>query len=388
MFTQNAFAQDERAQVPPLLCNSYFEVNIGSIFYQFDGTYLEPGYTLQSVKVPHMAVRINLLGYEFNKYLSAQFSYMRPVLWVQYTYNKGSVETERTRTIWTNVGGLTIKPQLPVSDQLTIYGEIGLGIITRTGFKDWDGTPIVKDVNYSSILCGGGIKYNLNRSWGLMLSAVYSPENTKVKQPSTSFISAGFSYKLRPFTEKELEKSVKTGYIFPKQVIRIGYTSNMLGYGVNNFFAEGIIPVFWGGEAHVSHGFSINYQRNVFHGARVFSLDWGADASIWQGKVNKENFFTLSLYPVLSLTFLHTKPADFYFYYTVAGPTYCSKIMIDGKDLGKHFTFKDNIGAGFFFGERRNLNVEFKIGHYSNGNIFPGNEGVKIPLSLNLGYAF
>jgi len=62
--------------------------------------------------------------------------------------------------------------------------------------------------------------------------------------------------------------------------------------------------------------------------------------------------------------------------------------MVDGKDLGEHFTFIDNMGTGLFFGERRNLNAEIEIGHYSNGDIFPGNEGVKIPLSLNIGFAF
>ena len=56
--------------------------------------------------------------------------------------------------------------------------------------------------------------------------------------------------------------------------------------------------------------------------------------------------------------------------------------------MGGKFTFMDNMGTGAFFGPKRNLNAELKIGHYSNGNTFPDNEAVKIPLSLNLGYAF
>ncbi|MCX6325572.1 MAG: acyloxyacyl hydrolase [Bacteroidia bacterium] len=388
VFSFSASAQDERAQMPPALCNSYFEVNIGSINYPFDEKQLEDGYTFQSVTVPHTAVRLVLCGYEFNKYLSAQISYMRPVLWVQYTYNNGSAYSESTRSVWMNVGSLTIKPQLPINDHFTIYGEGGLCIITRHGFEDPEGTPVVKDANYASSLFGGGLKYHINKKWGLMLSAAYSPENSKVKQPSTSFLSAGFSYKLLPLTEIQLEKTAKMGYIHPKQMIQIGYSSNVLGYGVNNFVSEGKIPVFWGGEAEVHHGFTINYLRNIFHGAKVFSLDWGANMSYWQSNVNKDNFFTLSVFPVLRWTFLHTNPADVYFYYSVAGPTYISKVTIDGRDTGEHFTFQDNMGTGIFFGEQRNLNVEIKIGHYSNGNIFPENESVKIPLSLNLGYTF
>jgi hypothetical protein len=120
----------------------------------------------------------------------------------------------------------------------------------------------------------------------------------------------------------------------------------------------------------------------------VFSLDWGTSVAFWKSNIKKECFYTISIYPVLKWTFLHTVPADIYFFYSVAGPSYISKTSVDEKDLGKHFTFQDNMGTGIFFGERRNLNAEIKIGHYSNGNLFPGNASVKIPLTLNIGYAF
>jgi hypothetical protein len=72
----------------------------------------------------------------------------------------------------------------------------------------------------------------------------------------------------------------------------------------------------------------------------------------------------------------------------VAGPTYISKTELDGKKLGAHFTFQDNMGTGVFFGENRNLNAEIRIGHYSNGNTHVNNDAVKIPLSFNVGYTF
>jgi hypothetical protein len=387
-YSFSAVAQDDRSQLPPVLRNSYVEVNIGYINYPFNGKHIEDGYTFRSVLVPHTAVRVVLLGYEFNKYLSAKISYLRPVYWVQYSYSKGNTGTEATRSIWMNIGGLTLKPQLPVSDHFSIYGEGGLSIITRHGFEDVDGTPIVKDAKYSTFLLGGGLKYHINNYWGLMLSVIYSPENNKVKQPYTSYLSAGFVYKLRPASEMKLEKATESGYIYPKQMVQIGFTSNILGYGVNDFVSKGKIPIFWGGEAEVHHGVSIIYQRNIFHGARVFSLDLGASASFWQSNVNKDNFFTLSVFPVFRLTILRTKPADIYFYYSVPGPAYISKIIIDGHDTGEHFTFQDTMGTGVFFGAKRNWNTELKIGHYSNGNIFPENEAVKVPLSLNFGYTF
>jgi len=43
---------------------------------------------------------------------------------------------------------------------------------------------------------------------------------------------------------------------------------------------------------------------------------------------------------------------------------------------------------GGFFGKDRRYNAELRISHYSNGNIFPANDGVKIPLTFNIGYIF
>ena len=381
-------AQDKRAQIPAVLNNSYFEVNTGYIYYPFNDKQLEDGYTLQSVDIPHAAVRLIPAGYEFNRYFSVQISYMRPVLWVRYTYSKDPDIKEVTRSVWMNVAGLTIKPTLPVSRHFSIYGEGGLSIVTRKGFNDDDSNPVITNANYSTYFFGGGMKYHINKNWGLMLSMVRSPENKISRQPATSFYSAGFSYKLLPFSEEHLEESVNSGYLFPEQVIQAGITSNVLGYGVNNFVSEGKIPVFWAGEAEVQYGLSINYQRNIFHGVKIFSLDWGASLSFWRTNVDRENFFTISVYPVLKWTLIHTRPADFYFFYSVAGPAYISRTTLDGKDMGEHFTFHDSMGTGIYFGEHRNLNTEVKIGHFSNGDLFPGNEGVKIPLSLNLGYCF
>jgi hypothetical protein len=387
------FAQDDRAQLPKIMRNAYFEVNIGSVNYNFGQNSMVNGYTLQSVKVPHTTVRLALFGYEFNKYFAAQINYMRPVKWVRYHYN-GLFAGEGN--VWMNYGSLTLKPQLPIGNKFSIYGEAGLVIITRHGLYDSMEKAIVPNALYPGLLFGGGIRYHLNQSWKLQLSTVYSPENKSENQPATSFIAAGFSYKLKPFSKEKLEKGTKLGHIFPKHILQIGFSSNVVGYAVNNFLSNEKFPLFWGGDAEVRQGLTICYQRNIFHGPKVFSLDIGASTSIWQTKgpgntlsnPNKENFFTLSVFPVTRFTYLHTKALDAYFYYSVAGPTYISKTQIDGKDMGGHFTFQDNMGTGTFIGEKRNVNVELRIGHYSNGNLYPANDSVKIPLTCMLGWAF
>ncbi|MGD0582567.1 MAG: acyloxyacyl hydrolase [Bacteroidales bacterium] len=382
------FSKSDRAQIPPILADSYFEVNIGYIQYPFGAGSLEIGYTLQSVKIPHTAVRIILFGHEFNRYLSAQVSYMRPVLWVKYTYNTGSPGTAETRSVWMNVAGVTLKPQLPLSSHFTIYGEAGFGWITRHGFGDQNGKPVVKNANYGSWLAGGGIKYIINQKWKLMLSMTYSPENTAEKQPPISFYSAGFAYTILPLSEDKLKQKAASGRIFPKQMIQVGFAGNFAGYGVNDFFTKGKIPVFWSGDVYVKNGFSINYLRNIYHGTKVFSLDWGVSAGAWNSNINGDKFFTLSIFPLFRFNLLHTKPADIYFIYSLAGPTFISATVADGLDLGKKFTFNDYMGTGVSLGKKRKYNIELRISHYSNGNLFTSNAGITIPLSLHLGYAF
>ena len=389
-------AQDERAQLPLALRNAYFGVSIGSINYDFASMPFQapPGYSLRNIVVNHPAVRLVLYGYEFNKYLSAQLTYMRPVSWVFYYYDNGAQKNDRS-SVWMNVGGLTLRPQLPLGNHFYINGEAGLGIVTRHGFNADDGiTPIIKGVTYPTILLGGGINYHINDSWRLMLSTAYTPKDNSVNQPATTFIAAGFNYKLTPVSDRNIEKASETGYINPKQWFQIGYSSNVAGYGINNALEKA--SLFWGGDAEVMQGLSLNYHRNIYHTAKVFALDWGVSASVWQStgkskfQINstKETFFTLSVFPEFRFNFLHTQPVDAYFYYSVAGPSYISRILIDNVETGEHFTFQDNMGLGIFFGKERNLNAELKIGHYSNGNVFPLNGAVKIPLSLNVGYAF
>ncbi len=373
-----------RTQYPPGLLNSYTGVNIGAINYAFSNAQLEPGFTAQSVKVPHTAVRIILLGHQFNKYLSAQISYMRPVGWVEY---KKISADQSDHTVWMNVAGLTLASQLPLHKKISLFGEAGLGIITRKGFSI-NNVPVVKNANYATLLAGAALQYHLNRKWDLQISSAWSPANQKVKQPATTFLAAGFHYHMRPLPKETVEQNANSGYIFPKQFIMAGYTTNGLGYGVNDFASKGAIPFFWGGEAHIQQGFTLSYQRNIFHTRKVFAFDWAAGISFWKSRDKADRFMTASLSPVFRFTAVRSKPLDFFFEYSVAGPTYISKKIIDDKATGQHFTFYDFMGMGAFTGKKRQLNANIRIAHYSNGNIYPQNDGLKIPLTFQLGYVF
>jgi len=377
------FAQDNRAQYPSFLKNSYFGVNVGYINYAFSQKQLEPGYEAESIHIPHTAVRVILFGYRFNNYLSAQISYMRPAGWVRYKNVNGS---RYIHEVGMNVAGLTIRSSLPVTKRISVNSEAGLGIVTRSGVTV-DNSVALKDANFTSLLLGAGVEYHLNKNWDLMISTAWTPANKNAEQPSTVFFSTGFNYTMRHLSKEKVEKNTNNGYIFPKNLLQIGFTTNACGYEVNNFVSKKI-PIFWGGDAEIRHGFSMQYQRNVFHSRKVFSLDFGTTLAWWESKNNKDRFFTISLFPLFRFTAFRSKATDLYFNYSLAGPAFISKTVIDEKKTGKKFTFQDFMGVGIFTGKKRKMNAEIRIAHYSNGNIFPNNDGVKIPLTFNLGYSF
>ena len=384
-FTATIFllAQDKRSQYPIGLKNAQFGVSVGYINYPFSLEQVQSGFTVESVGIPHTAVRIVLYGANINKYLSARITYMRPVNWVEYR----NINNQRlTKTVWMNIAGLTLNGQFPLTKKISVSAEAGLGVITRNGF-DVDNKPVITNANYGTGLFGGAVQYHLNNKWDLQISSAWSPENKKVKQPSTFFLGVGFNYFLRPLSSVRMQAVEKAGKHFPKQQLVMGLTSNLLGYGVNTAVSKGLVPIFWGGDAKVKFGASFYYQRNLFHTKKVFAFDWSAGLGIWRTR-GKESFVTVSLNPVLRFTAIRKKFADYFLEYAVAGPTFISAVKLDGIELGRKFTFHDFMGIGMIAGPQRKVYAGIRIAHYSNGNLFPQNDGVMIPLTFNLGYCF
>jgi len=377
-------AQEAPQQYPLLMQKAFFGVDIGYINYPFTNNNLPSGYNAQTVQVPHTAPRITLFGYHFTKNLSVRITYMRPVQWVLYKNLNGD---HLKHSVWMNVGGLTVKENVLLTKKFSLFAEGGLALITRNGF-DINNSPVVTDANYATTSIGGGIEYHLNSKWYLNMYAGYSPGKTGIKQSHTFFAGAGFSYNMNPLPVDPSFAGGKERHAFPSRLLQLSYITNSLGYGVNHFFAEGQLPVFWGGLAEVEQGWSLSYRKNIFHTRKTFSLDIGTSVGSWESNAMDNNFYAVSVYPLMRFNVSRTKLCDYYFFYSVAGPAYLSKTVIDGHDTGKHFTFRDYMGVGGFAGPDKKLDMEVSIGHFSNGNLFPNNAAVKIPLTFSVGYAF
>jgi hypothetical protein len=112
---------DTRTQYPWLLQNSYISINVGAIDQPFSQAQLEPGFRATSIDVPRVDVRVMLIGHEFNRFLSAQASYMRPLNYVSYaSVRPGDADRHHVRV---NFGAVTLKARVPVARRWSAYGE-------------------------------------------------------------------------------------------------------------------------------------------------------------------------------------------------------------------------------------------------------------------------
>jgi len=377
-------AQDQPAQYPRFLSNTYVGVQLGYIDYPFSSSQVQPGFQAQSIRVSHLAARVFLIGHEFNQYFSAQISDMRPVEWVEYRNVNGD---QGRHSVWMNVAGLTAKARLPLTKTTSVYGEGGLGLVTRKGFAI-NGSPVVYDASYATFLFGGGLEHHLNDNWSLLTGITAVPGHSADQQPRTLFSSGGLNYTVRHLPAGQAGSDSADGPAWPKNMIQIGYVTDALGYCANDFVSKGAVPVFWTGSVQVAHGLSVDYRRNVFHTGRFFALDWGASVSSWQSRKADQRFYTAAIYPALRFVAVRTNPLELYFGYSLAGPALITRTSIDGEATGRAFTFQDFMSAGILLGRNRRITAEVRIAHYSNGNLFPQNPGVTIPLGFYLGTSF
>jgi hypothetical protein len=382
--SQTTSIYDSRTQYPKYLANSYFGLSVGFLHYPFSSEQVQPGNRVESVRVGHVAGQVVLFGHHFNEYLSAQAGYTRPVRYVTYV-NVNNTGT--SRTVWMAFGEFMLRARAPVNDKVAIYGNAGLGLTSRRGFSI-GGTTVVKDAQYAAVVVGAGVEYHLTPSWDVLAGVSRVPTSVADNQPRTLFVSGGVRYNLRPLSPERVERNSRGGFVFPENVVQIGFSTSVFGYGINQFFASRF-PIFWGGHVEIARGWSMHYQRNVFHTAKLFSFDVGASAAQWKSRKNGEKFVTLSVYPLLRLTVWRTRLADWFLSYSVAGPSRMTRKVVDGEDTGTNrFTFQDFMGMGVFAGKDRNVMLGVKIVHYSNGNLFPRNAGVAVPLTFTVGYTF
>jgi hypothetical protein len=372
-----ALATDNYTTNPKWNKHWWLDVTAGYSDFAFTNADLAPGFHARSVTTNSTGFR-GELGYNFNDYLAIELSLMRGVNWVQY---HSLIAPNDWHSVWNSLFGLTLRPTLPLGRSVGLYGEAGLGYISRHGFSYQNTTVVTNDIVLTPLF-GTGFIFNVWQDLFIDLNAIYSLPNTNQQQPQTWYTGLGLFYLLgsNPASATEISQW------FAENLIQLNYMNKSIFDG--NIADSIYLPIFFTSDITVEQGLSLIYERNVFHTSKVFSLELGASLGNWTSSQLQQNFTTVSIFPEIKLWLVRCPRFDLYFTYSLAGPTIISRKRIDNYDTGTNFTFEDFIGFGTYLGKAKHFNMNIQLMHFSNGNLFPENPGVDVPLMFGLGYSF
>jgi len=380
-------AQDPRRQLPSFFYHSYIGLNIGYSKINYTNKQLASGYQAFKIENQSAGARI-FIGHYFTPYLAAQLSLMRPFLWTYYSEIVGDHAPENRNSVWTSLFGLlTLKPTWRINDRWWLYGEGGLGWISRHGFtrNAFDGNhfPLVESGEVFTPIWGGGLSYRVSGEWFLDASVIYTPSVHSLHQPNSFYAAFGFMHYFLPPCSCPDDSDTGPVYIFPRNVIEVGYFNrHLINWEANKYVSAPYVPIFWDGRIKTENGVSVMYERNFFHTRRLFSLHWGASVSHWVSRELRNQYFAFSIFPAIRFWLIRGKYADFYFTYSVAGPTILTRRVIDNQSTSKHFTFQDFLGFA-----KLDLEKDDTLTLYESGEVL-SRGSLKNPLIVVANYIF
>lgn len=137
------------------------------------------------------------------------------------------------------------------------------------------------------------------------------------------------------------------------------------------------------------HGyqFMLNYDPQAFLW-RQFNIYF--DGGFSHFYVNTAHNSTINIYsvaPVVRYTFKKHWELHPYLELSI-GLAYLNQTRIENRNLGIHFAFQDRMGVGALLGSSEKVSVGIHAVHYSNAHLSNNNQGISIPLVLDLGYRF
>mgnify|MGYP003316217875 CR=1 FL=1 len=151
-------------------------------------------------------------------------------------------------------------------------------------------------------------------------------------------------------------------------------------------------PLFWSASTKVDTGWVLMYEQTIYHNKRFFSLDAGSNASYWHVNAHGNTQPAQSLYTLSGFLSMHVwipmSRVHPYLYYSVAGPTLMSDSQFSTTRFSNDFSFQDQLGIGILFNKKPNIDLALKMIHYSNGDVFPINGGIDVPVVVSLGIRF
>jgi hypothetical protein len=94
----------------------------------------------------------------------------------------------------------------------------------------------------------------------------------------------------------------------------------------------------------------------------------------------------VSLFPQLNLYGRERESVRPMFFVRALGPTWLSGRQLGSREQGSQFAFQAQVGAGLWFGPRKDWFAALSYKHFSNAGLFSPNDSFDVPVALTLGY--
>lgn len=144
-------------------------------------------------------------------------------------------------------------------------------------------------------------------------------------------------------------------------------------------------PLMWTAKLSADRAFHVGYESVFYERHKVFQLLSGVSAGYMETKEQvPDSIYVASVYVLAKLSLIHSRVFDFVLLYSPAGPSMLSKNTFATTAFTNNFVFQNQLGLGVSFGKEKAYECFAKMYHYSNGDTFPVNGGIDIPIVVGL----
>jgi hypothetical protein len=154
-----------------------------------------------------------------------------------------------------------------------------------------------------------------------------------------------------------------------------------------------------GDAEQINSTIGIDYGFYQHHRSPRSSFHIGASYTYMRANSEEYNeIHAISIYPQLTMypgseSWIRTimpGNSEPFFYVRALGPSYISANRLGTRQQAQHFAFQAQIGVGALvhLGGDRQAVIAISWKHFSNANLFHDNDGIDLPIVLNLGVRF
>lgn len=145
-------------------------------------------------------------------------------------------------------------------------------------------------------------------------------------------------------------------------------------------------PLMWSARLKVDTAYFFGLEKDFYSTGKYFSPCYGGSfGQLATRKGIKDQCFVLSSYLGLKFFCPLGLNARLFLFYSPGGPSLLSNNTFVETSFSNRFVFTDQLGVGVKWDRNFGFEMGARLYHFSNGDIFPINGGIDVPIMFYLG---